>query len=197
MAPAFAQLVLASDNPGKLAELHRLLHTFVGKLIPQAELGIPAAAEPHPTFVHNALAKAYAASTAAKLPALADDSGLCVKALGGAPGVLSARYAGTGNDADNNHKLLHELAGETMRQAHYHATIVLVRHAADPDPLIAQGRWYGTIATAPAGNNGFGYDPLFLVNDHQTAAQLSPQEKDANSHRAQAIAALIKLLEHE
>ena len=159
----FARLVLASSNAGKLREFRRLLAPLGIDVVAQAELGIAEADEPHVTFVENALAKARHASALAGLPALADDSGVCVEALGGAPGVQSARYAGEPrSDARNNEKLIAELAGVADRRAHYYCVLVLVRHADDPEPIIAEGRWHGTIVDAPRGSGGFGYDPHFL-----------------------------------
>ena len=196
------KLVLASNNPGKLRELRALLAPFSIAVIPQGELGIAEAEEPHETFLENALAKARHASRACGLPALADDSGLCVAALGGAPGVHSAYYAGGGareeRDARNNAKLLAELARHTNRDAHYVCVVVLVRRADDPEPLIAEGRWHGSIAHEPKGANGFGYDPLFLVPGRGlTAAELSTEEKNRISHRGQALARLVARLREE
>ncbi|MEP6679674.1 MAG: non-canonical purine NTP pyrophosphatase, partial [Betaproteobacteria bacterium] len=149
------RLVVASGNPGKLREFERLLAPLGIATIPQAALGIAEAPEPYATFVENALAKARHASTHARLPALADDSGLCVDALGGAPGVQSARYAGTpSSDARNNAKLVAALKDVADRRAHYYCVLLLVRHAEDPEPLIADGAWYGTIADAPRGDGG-------------------------------------------
>ena len=186
------RLVLASSNEGKLREMRRLLSPLGIEVVPQAELGIPDAVEPHATFVENALAKARHASTLAGLPALADDSGVCVEALGGSPGVYSARYAGSpSSDARNNEKLIRALAGVEDRRAHYACVLVLVRHADDPEPIIAEGRWHGEIVDAPRGSNGFGYDPYFYVRDFaRTAAELTPAEKNAASHRGQALRAL-------
>ena len=170
------KLVLASSNPGKLREIRELL---VGvEVLPQEHLGIAEADEPHATFLENALAKARHASRAAKLPALADDSGLCVEALGGEPGVHSAYYAGregdrAARDARNNAKLLSHL--ERDRKAYYVCVMVLLRHGDDPRPLVAEGVWRGEIARAPRGRNGFGYDPLFYLPSLQkTAAELEP-----------------------
>lgn len=192
------KLVLASNNPGKLREMRALLAPLGHEVLAQAELGIAEAEEPHDTFLENALAKARHASRASGLPALADDSGLCVDALGGAPGVHSAYFAGREGDreerdARNNAKLLASL-GEN-RNAHYRCVMALVRHADDPEPLIAEGRWDGEIARAPRGANGFGYDPLFLVPGRgMTAAELPDEEKNRLSHRAQAAARLAELL---
>ena len=192
------KLVLASNNPGKLREMRALLAPLGHEVIAQAELGIAEAEEPHDSFVENALAKARHASRASGLPALADDSGLCVEALGGAPGVHSAYYAGreggrAERDARNNEKLLARL-GEA-RKAHYRCVMALVRRAEDPEPLIAEGSWHGEIARAPRGANGFGYDPLFLVPElGLTAAELSDEEKTRRSHRGRAAARLVALL---
>jgi len=196
------KLVLASNNPGKLREIRALLAPFSIEVIPQADLGISEAEEPHETFLENALAKARHASRACGFPALADDSGLCVAALGGAPGVHSAYYAGGGvrdeRDARNNQKLLAELARHAGRDAHYVCVVALVRRAHDPEPLIAEGRWHGSIAREPRGASGFGYDPLFLVPGRGlTAAELSAEEKNRISHRGQALARLVARLREE
>ncbi|MGE3162318.1 MAG: RdgB/HAM1 family non-canonical purine NTP pyrophosphatase [Burkholderiales bacterium] len=192
------KLVLASNNPGKLREMRALLAPLGHEVIAQAELGIEEAEEPHDTFLENALAKARHASRASGLPALADDSGLCVDALGGAPGVHSAYFAGregdrATRDARNNAKLLESLGEE--RKAHYRCVMAFVRRADDPEPLVAEGRWDGSIARAMRGANGFGYDPLFLVPGRGvTAAELSDEEKNRLSHRARAAARLVELL---
>jgi XTP/dITP diphosphohydrolase len=192
------RLVLASDNPGKIREIATLLAPLAIEVLPQAQLAIDEADEPHDSFVENALAKARHASRISGLPALADDSGLCVEALGGEPGVHSAYYAGREGsreerDARNNRKLLHEL--DEDRRAYYACVIVLARRAADPLPLIAEGRWRGEIARAARGANGFGYDPLFLLPPlGKTAAELDPVEKNRISHRGQALARLLELL---
>jgi XTP/dITP diphosphohydrolase len=189
------KLVLASSNPGKLREIRALLGTEV---ISQGELGIAEAEEPHATFLENALAKARHASRAAGLPALADDSGLCVEALGGEPGVHSAYYAGQAGtreerDARNNERLLRELGAE--RAAYYVCVMVLLRHAEDPRPLVAEGIWRGEIARTPRGSNGFGYDPLFLVpGAGKTAAELDAEHKNRISHRGIALQKLLALL---
>jgi XTP/dITP diphosphohydrolase len=194
------RLVLASGNPGKLKEIRALLAPLALEVIPQAELGIAEAEEPYPTYLENALAKARHASYAANLPALADDSGLSVEALGGAPGVHSSHYAGTlggreERDARNNAKLLGVLESTAAREATFVSVIVLLRHAADPEPLVAEGRWLGTIARAPRGANGFGYDPLFVVEGRGvTAAELGDDEKNRISHRGQALERLLALL---
>lgn len=192
------RLVLASGNPGKLREMRALLAPLGYEVVAQAELGVAEAEEPHDTFVENALAKARHASRASGLPALADDSGLCVDALGGAPGVHSAYFAGREGgreerDARNNAKLLASLDDE--RKAHYRCVMAFVRRAEDPEPLVAEGAWHGEIARAPRGANGFGYDPLFLVPERGvTAAELADEEKNRLSHRARAAARLVELL---
>ena len=190
------KLVLASGNAGKLREFGQLLARFDFEVLPQAAFNVPEAAEPHITFVENALAKARHAAELTGLPALADDSGLCVTALGGAPGVFSAHYAGEPrSDQRNNARLLADLAGVADRRAHYVAVLVLLRSAADPQPVIAQGEWHGEIIDAPRGAGGFGYDPYFLVPDlGLTAAELSHEEKNRRSHRGQALARLIEHL---
>jgi XTP/dITP diphosphohydrolase len=193
------KLVLASNNPGKLREIRAILAPLAVEVIAQSDLGIPEADEPHDTFVDNALAKARHASRAAGLPALADDSGLCVDALGGAPGVHSAYYAGREGDretrdARNNRKLLAEL--KDNREGFYTCVMVVVRSAEDPNPLVAEGVWRGEIARAPRGSNGFGYDPLFLVPAlKKTAAELDAGQKNRLSHRGQALAKLLELLD--
>jgi XTP/dITP diphosphohydrolase len=183
------RLVLASDNPGKLREFSALLAPLAVDVLPQGQLGINAAEEPHATFVENALAKARHAATASGLPALADDSGLCCEALAGAPGVRSARFAGEpADDARNNEELLRRLSGESNRRAHYVCVLVLCRHGSDPEPLIAEGRWHGRIAFAPRGAGGFGYDPLFELPERGvTVAELASAEKNRISHRALAL----------
>jgi len=192
------RLVLASGNPGKLREIGALLAPFHFEVLSQAELGIAEPEEPHETFLENALAKARHASRAAGLPALADDSGLSVDALGGAPGVHSAYYAGReGNreerDRRNNDKLLANLSDR--RSAHYVCVMVLVKNAEDRNPLVAEGVWHGEIARAPRGTNGFGYDPLFFVRTlGKTAAELDPDEKNRISHRGLALQKLVSLL---
>jgi XTP/dITP diphosphohydrolase len=190
------KLVLASNNAKKMKELNALLAPLGFEVIPQGQLGIPEAEEPHCTFVENALAKARHAAQASGLPALADDSGLCVAALGGAPGVYSARYAGEPkSDARNNEKLLADLAGKDDRRAHFACVLVLVRSADDPQPIIAEGEWHGTILDAQRGADGFGYDPLFYVPTHnQTAAELDGAIKNQLSHRGQAMDKLIARL---
>ena len=198
------RLVLASSNPGKLREYRQMLAPLGIELVPLSELGAPEADEPHGTFVENALAKARHASSHSGLPAFADDSGICVAALGGAPGVHSARYAGAPSagrsddqDARNNRKLVEALADKPDRRAHYACVIVLVRHAADPEPLIAEGRWQGEVIATPRGDGGFGYDPYFLLPElGRTAAELMPDEKNAISHRGQAMRRLVEMLRY-
>lgn len=193
---ALSRLVLASNNAGKLREFRRLLAPLGIDLIAQADLGITAVAEPHVTFVENALAKARHASEGAALPALADDSGICVHALHGAPGVQSARYAGEPiSDARNNDKLVTALQGIEDRRAHYACVLVLVRHAADPEPIIADGGWHGTIVDTPRGGGGFGYDPHFVdAATGLTGAELPLEKKNELSHRGKAMRALIAKL---
>ena len=192
------RVVLASSNPGKLRELAALLAPLSLTLIPQGALGIAAVPESGATFLANALLKARHAAQCARLPALADDSGLEVDALGGRPGVRSARFAGAdASDADNLRQLLDELRDVPpwLRQACYQCVIVLVRSAADAQPLIARGSWEGHIATAARGGGGFGYDPVFVpVGEQRSAAELEPHEKNALSHRAQALRALVARL---
>lgn len=190
------QLVLASNNAKKLKELGALLDPLGIQLIPQGQLNIPEAEEPFLTFVENALAKARHASRLSGLPALADDSGLCVRSLGGAPGVLSARYAGEPrSDTRNNAHLLDALANQNNRAAHFVSVLVLVRHADDPQPIIAEGNWQGEILTEARGEDGFGYDPLFWVPAAgKSAAEMLPQEKNACSHRAIAMQKLLTQL---
>lgn len=192
------KLVLASGNAGKLAEFRQLLAGAGIEVVAQSELGVDDAEETGLSFVENALLKARHASLLTGLPALADDSGLCVDALGGAPGLYSARYAGShGDHAANIAKLLGELDGlpDARRGAHFHCTLVVVRHAGDPDPLIAQGRWRGTILAAPRGAGGFGYDPVFAdPASGLAAAELSSAEKNARSHRGKALAQLVPAL---
>jgi XTP/dITP diphosphohydrolase len=191
------RLVLASDNAGKLAELRALLEPLRVEVLPQREFGVFSAEEPHPTFMENALAKARHAAQATRLPALADDSGLCCAALDGAPGVHSARFAGEGaTDAQNNSALVARLRGARDRSAHYACVLVALWSADDPEPLVAEGRWYGHIVTQPRGINGFGYDPYFWLDDlGVTAAELPPQQKNALSHRGQAMRQLVTTLQ--
>lgn len=190
------KLVLASNNAGKVREFQALLAPLNFQVIPQGELGIPSAEEPHVSFVENALAKARHASAASGLAALADDSGICAHALEGKPGVLSARFAGEpANDSANNQKLIAELEKHTDREAHYVCALVFVNNANDPEPLIVQSRWYGKIIAEPKGKNGFGYDPHFYLPDLKlTAAELDPEQKNLISHRGQALRELIAQL---
>ncbi len=193
------RLVLASNNAGKLREFSQLFKPFAIELIPQGQLGISAAEEPFDRFIDNALAKARHASRLSGLPAIADDSGICVDALGGAPGVRSARFAGEHcSDTDNNQKLLSLLAGEPNREAHYVCALVVVREADDPNPIIVETRWDGQIIDEARGQHGFGYDPYFYVPKHQmTAAELSPERKNAISHRGRALVQLMEQLEKD
>ncbi|CAG2143639.1 RdgB/HAM1 family non-canonical purine NTP pyrophosphatase [Cupriavidus numazuensis] len=196
------RLVLASNNPGKLREFGALLAPLGFDVVPQGELGVPEAEEPFATFVENALAKARHASLLAGMPALADDSGICVQALDGAPGVYSARYAQMAgkpkSDQANNLHLISQLAGKLNRHAHYYCVLVFVRHAADPCPIIAEGVWHGEVVDAPRGAGGFGYDPHFMLPDlGKTAAELPAEEKNAVSHRALALRSLVARLQGE
>ena len=184
------KLVIASNNPGKLREFQFLLQPLGIEVLTQAQLGIEEAEEPHFTFIENALAKARHVSLLSGLPALADDSGICVAALDGAPGVFSARYAGDDPKSDrrNNEKLLQVMGGVTDRRAHYYCVLVLLHGASDPQPLIAEGRWFGEIIDTPRGEGGFGYDPHFLLPQFgKTGAELGEDEKNAISHRGQAL----------
>lgn len=191
------KLVIASGNPGKLREIQQLLQPRGIEVIAQSQLNVPEAEEPHVTFIENALAKARHASRLTSLPALADDSGICVEALDGAPGVHSARYAGEArSDLHNNLKLLDALRGEKNRKAHYYCVMVLVRRADDPQPLIAEGIWQGEILDKPRGDGGFGYDPIFLdAKTDRTGAELPLDIKNRISHRGQAMARLLHQLE--
>jgi XTP/dITP diphosphohydrolase len=190
------KVVIASNNPGKLRELTALLKPLGIETAPQGDFAIPEAEEPHATFLENALAKARHAANLAGLPALADDSGLCVPALFGEPGVHSAYYAGRegsreARDARNNAKLAEQLRAASDRKAFYYCALVLVRHFDDPTPVVADGTWHGEIVLEPRGANGFGYDPHFLVaGTGLTAAQMAPDEKNRVSHRGRALAAL-------
>jgi XTP/dITP diphosphohydrolase len=191
------KLVIASNNPGKLREFEKMLAPLGIEVVTQAQLGISEAEEPHCTFVENALAKARHVSRESGLPALADDSGICVEALGGAPGVISARYAGGNPKSDrrNNDKLLQEMQGVTDRRAHYYCVLVLVRHADDPQPIIAEGEWWGEIAHEERGDGGFGYDPMFWLPDQgRMSAELTHDEKAQISHRAKALKILLEKL---
>ena len=194
------KLVLASSNAGKLREIQALLAPLGCEVQTQTELGIAEAEEPHFTFIENALAKARHVAQISGLPALADDSGVCVVALGGEPGVHSARYAGDAagreeRDARNNAKLIAALATFPDRRAYYYCAMVLVRHAADPQPLIGEGYWWGEIIADARGGNGFGYDPHFFLPElAKTAAELDPEQKNRLSHRGQALRQLVDKL---
>jgi XTP/dITP diphosphohydrolase len=198
------KIVVASNNPGKLREFQQMLSPLGIAALPQSDLAIPEAEEPHATFVENALAKARHASTLAGMPAFADDSGICVEALGGAPGVNSARFAeGSPGEARardvqdrlNNEKLIALLRGQSDRRAHYYCVIVFMRRGDDPEPLIVEGRWHGEVIDTPRGGNGFGYDPHFFLPEFQcSAAELAPEKKNAVSHRGRALAALLPRL---
>ncbi len=192
------RVVLASGNPGKLREFAALLAPFRLELVPQSEFGIHPATESGTTFIENALLKARHAARHARLPALADDSGIEVEALGGRPGVWSARFAGEGASEEANLRLLlAELAGvpEGWRQARYQCVIVWVRSVADQAPLIVHGTWEGRIAHAARGKAGFGYDPVFIpLGEQRSAAEMTPAEKNAVSHRGQALRALVAML---
>jgi XTP/dITP diphosphohydrolase len=190
------RLILASNNAGKLKEFNELLSTVGFSVHAQGEFGVPEADEPFHTFVENALQKARHASRLTGLPALADDSGVCVNALGGAPGVYSARFAGEPkSDARNNQKMIADLAAHADKSAYYYCVLVFVRHADDPQPVIADGRWNGEMIATARGEGGFGYDPHFFIPAlGKCAAELSSDEKNAMSHRGQALRALVEKL---
>jgi len=190
------KLVIASSNPGKLREIERILQPLGMEILPQSAFNIPEAEEPYCTFIENCLTKARHASEHSGLPALADDSGICVDALNGSPGVYSARFAGEPkSDARNNEKLIELLRHETNRKAHYYCVIILVRYPHDPQPIIAEGAWHGEIIDTPRGSGGFGYDPYFLVPSlGKTGAELPLDVKNGMSHRGQALAALVEKL---
>ena len=190
------KIVIASNNAGKLRELAELLAPLGIEALPQADFDVPEAEEPHATFIENALAKARHASRCTELPALADDSGICVAALNGSPGVHSARFAGEPkSDRRNNEKLIQMLLNERDRRAHYYCVIALVRTPFDPQPLIAEGAWHGEIIATPRGSGGFGYDPYFFLPDlGKTAAELDAAQKNAISHRGVAMCALLARL---
>lgn len=192
----FNKLVIASNNPGKLREIGQILAPLGMEIIPQSAFKVPQAEEPHASFIENALAKARNAARLTGLPALADDSGICVDALRGAPGVISAHYAGKpGSDARNNRKLLEILESEDNRHAHYYCVLLLMRHGDDPQPLVAEGEWHGEIMRNPRGSGGFGYDPLFLDPIlGKSGAELAPEQKNRVSHRGKALAALVDVL---
>ena len=190
------RIVIASNNPGKLREFAALLVPFDFEAVPQSALGVSEAAEPHSTFIENALAKARHASISTGLPAMADDSGICVPALHGAPGVFSARYAGEPkSDQRNNEKLLADIKSHRDRHAFYYCSLVLVMRADDPHPLIADGQWHGELIDSPRGAGGFGYDPYFFLPEYKlTAAELAPEIKNGVSHRGMAMQALAEKL---
>lgn len=193
------KIVIASNNSGKLKEFCHLLEPLEIQVLPQSEFNVTEAEEPYSTFVENALAKARHASICTGLPALADDSGICVDALSGKPGVYSARYAGEPkSDERNNQKLIEELKTLQDRNAHYYCIIVLVRNADDPQPIITEGVWYGRIVLEPRGKGGFGYDPYFFLPDlGMTAAELSIGHKNLISHRGKALALLTKRIRED
>ena len=197
------KIVLASNNAGKVKEFNSLLSPLGIEVIPQGLLGIPSCEEPFPSFVENAITKARHASKLSGLPALADDSGICVDALNGLPGVLSARFALSDqkkdpSDQDNNALLIKQLMGINQRSAHFTCTLVYLESADDPEPLIAVGKWHGQIIDSPKGASGFGYDPLFLIPElGKTAAELSPEEKNKMSHRALALEQLMQSLKNK
>jgi len=190
------KLVIASNNPGKLREIDRILQPLGLEVLPQSAFNIPEAEEPYCTFIENCLTKARHASEHSGLPALADDSGICIDALNGAPGVYSARFAGEPkSDQRNNEKMIELLQHESNRKAHYYCVIILVRHPHDPQPIIAEGSWHGEIIDTPRGSGGFGYDPYFLVPElGQTGAELAPDVKNGMSHRGKALAELVAKL---
>ena len=193
-----SQIVLASSNPGKVREIGQMLTELQLEVVPQSSFNIEDAEETGLTFVENAIIKARHASAKADLPAIADDSGLEVDALNGAPGIYSARFAGKGaSDEENLQKLLTELENipEEYRTARFQCLMVYMRHAQDPTPIICQGTWEGVITTEPRGESGFGYDPVFFIPSHQcTSAQLSPEVKNQLSHRGQALRLLVEVL---
>ncbi|MDP2430471.1 MAG: RdgB/HAM1 family non-canonical purine NTP pyrophosphatase [Pseudomonadota bacterium] len=190
------KIVIASNNAGKLREIARIIEPMGFEAMPQAAFGVPECPEPHVTFVENCIAKARHAAAHTGLPALADDSGICVDALNGAPGVYSARYAGDPkSDERNNQKLIEALQGQANRRAHYYCVMVYVRYADDPTPIIAEGAWHGEIIDEPRGAGGFGYDPYFLVPAFgQTGAEMSMEDKNQVSHRGRALRTLASML---
>lgn len=190
------KLVIASNNAGKIREINTLLAPLSIEVLSQSAFNVTEVDEPHATFVENALVKARHASYCSKLPALADDSGICIAALNGAPGVHSARYAGEPkSDERNNQKLIEALKNQSNRCAYYYCVIVLVRHADDPRPIIVDGSWQGEIIDQPRGTGGFGYDPYFFLPVlGKTSAELTADEKNTISHRGQALAKLVEIL---
>lgn len=193
---ALKKLVIASNNQGKLREISALLGPLAVEVFPQSAFEIPEVDEPYHTFVENALTKARHASKYAGLPALADDSGICVNALNGDPGAKSARFAGEPkSDQRNNQKLVDVLRDQADRSAYYYCIIVLIRHADDPQPIIVDGAWYGEIILEPKGKGGFGYDPYFYLPElGKTAAQLPADQKNRISHRGKALAKLAEYI---
>ena len=192
------KLIIASGNQGKLFEINALLSPLAIEVLPQSSFDVPEVSEPFCTFVENALIKARHASQHTGLPALADDSGICVNALNGSPGVQSARFAGEPrSDARNNQKLIEVLANEADRSAYYYCIIVLVRHPDDPQPIIVDGAWHGEIILQPKGEGGFGYDPYFFLPElGKAAAELSSEQKNTISHRGKALAKLVQSMSH-
>jgi XTP/dITP diphosphohydrolase len=190
------RLILASDNPGKRREFEAMFAPFGVALIAQSTLGVRGVSEPFHSFVENALAKARHAAAATGLAALADDSGVCCAGLSGAPGVRSARFAGEGaTDAENNAELVRQLRSVGDRTAHYTCVLVALKSELDPDPVIAEARWYGSIIDSPRGSNGFGYDPYFWLPElNCTAAELAPEHKNRIGHRGRALAQLVEKL---
>ena len=193
------KLVIASNNPGKLREIGHLLEPLGLEVLPQSVFDISEADEPYCTFIENALAKARHASRCSGLPALADDSGICVNALNGQPGIHSARYAGEPkSDERNNQKLIEALTHQSDHNAHYYCVMVLVRHVDDPQPIIADGSWYGQIIPQPRGSGGFGYDPHFYLPElGVTSAELPLEQKNKISHRSQALIRLVESIRQE
>jgi XTP/dITP diphosphohydrolase len=196
------KIVIATSNEKKLAEIKALLSELPIEIIPQSQFGVESCAEPFNTFIENALVKARFAAKQTNLPAIADDSGLCVDSLDGQPGVFSARFAGENrNDEDNNEKLLGDLNNMQDRRAHYYCAIIFVRSPSDPQPIVTEGIWQGEILRIRRGHNGFGYDPIFMdYKTDQSAAELSPELKNRISHRGQALQKLkqkLKILYEE
>ena len=189
--------MIASGNPGKLREIRRMFAGRNVSVVGKDDLGIDDASEDHHTFLENALAKARYVALKSGEAALADDSGICVRALLGKPGVRSARYCGHCDDKKNNELLASKMEGVEDRVAHYHCSLVLLRSADDPAPLVTEARWHGRIATRAMGRGGFGYDPLFDIGDGRTAAQIDPAEKDRISHRGKALRSMLELLGRE
>ena len=191
------KLVIASNNQGKLREINALLAPLSFEVVPQSVFNVGEVEEPYVTFVENALTKARHASRYSGLPALADDSGICVNSLNGAPGVTSARYAGEPkSDQRNNQKLVAALKNQTDHSAYYYCIMIMVRHADDPQPIIVDGSWHGEIILEPRGEGGFGYDPYFYLDDlGKTSAELTGQQKNTMSHRGKALAKLVEILQ--